>query len=65
MRHDFLMNERQTYSAKYRIATDTAMIDGKYNDTPALNASPHWVAVYRNEQRYKTCDVVSKQQFDD
>ena len=25
-------------------ATDTATIDEKYNDTPALNASLHWVA---------------------
>ena len=28
----------------YRLATDTATIDGKYNDTPALNASQHWAA---------------------
>ena len=28
----------------YRLATDTATIDEKYNDTPALNASLHWVA---------------------
>ena len=29
---------------KYRIATDTATTAGKYNDTPALNASRHWAA---------------------
>ena len=28
----------------YRLATETATIDEKYNDTPALNASLHWVA---------------------
>ena len=28
----------------YRLATDTATIDEKYNDTPALNASQHWAA---------------------
>ena len=29
---------------KYRIATDTATIAGKYNDTPALNSSLNWAA---------------------
>lgn len=53
MRHDFLMNERQTHSAKYRIATDTAMIDGKDNDTLALNASLHWAAAHKNEPKLK------------
>lgn len=31
-------------SIKYRIATDTATIAEKYNDTPVLNASLHWTA---------------------
>ena len=38
----------------YRLATDTATIDEKYNDTPALNASRHWAAPLEVE-REESC----------